>query len=74
MVEHHVMTPFGDGAKFVVAPGPLGHGFALIFVDGHGYSRCVAHSAVTDVYGNDLAWIAETAAQHHGVAFERESS
>lgn len=68
----NILTPFGDDAKFVVVKRSDGHGHVLMFVDGHGYSRPVAHSVVADLNANELAWIGDAAALHHGIKFERE--
>lgn len=68
----NILTPLGDDAKFVVIKRSDGYGHALMFVDGHGYSRPVAYSVVTDVDGTELAWIGEAAALQHGIKFERE--
>lgn len=69
-----IMTPLGDGAKFVLVKQSYAPGYVLMFVDGHGYSRAVAHSVVNgDLDGTELGWIGEAAALHHGITFEREA-
>lgn len=69
-----IMTPLGDGAKFVLTKRSCGSGYALMFVDGHGYSRAVAHSLLNgDPGGVELGWIGESAALYHGITFERET-
>lgn len=68
-----IMTPLGDGAKFVVVARPNGTGHSLMLVDGHGFSRVIAHSVVSDPDAADLFWLGWSAGQYHDIPSERES-
>lgn len=69
---NNILTPMGDGAKFVVTRRSGENGYSLVFVDGHGYSRTIAHSTVTDPDATELEWLANSAASFHNIGLERD--
>jgi hypothetical protein len=68
----NIMTPLGDEAKFVVVPRVGDPGFSLVFVDGHGYSRVIARSVITDMDATEFEWLVRAAAVSLGIEFQRE--
>lgn len=68
------MTPFGDNAKFVLVKRSRTQGHVLTFVDGHGYSRVIAESTVTDPMGTELEWLGASAGAFHKIPCHREDA
>lgn len=68
-----IMKPLDDRAKFVLVKRSCEPGYTLMFIDGHGYSRPVAHSVTSDLDANELEWLADSAASFHEITYEREA-